>query len=262
MAASDKPRFHLPSPDDWKILVRDVGLDARQAHELDIVLRHVSDDLEAFHSRVLSTQDRFMAVERLKEVVNAFAKLEAVLETNKASLATILPSDALEALGQAMSHEAIEAALDIDLPTPGLNAILLQASARGDTDIRAAKIDQHFGYVRKSLGLRRGPELLRYLLKEVADPMRDWLTANSENDGGRPSNAVRDYLIIYLANSAETILGRMATATAGGPFSRLCSAVFVACGLSTNGIEDALGRALKKRTSSPRLQWKFDDPDA
>lgn len=203
-----------------------------------------------------------MAVETLKEVANAFSSLEAVLDKNNARLAEILPSDSLEALGKLMSHEAIEAALDIDLPTPGLSTAVEHARAQSGSDIRAAEIDAHFAFVRQSFGLRRGTELLKYLLKQIADPMRDWISANSENEGGRPGNAVREYVIIYLANSSETILGRRATATAKGPFSKLCSAVFAACGLPTSGIEAAIGRALKKRVSSPRLQWYFDDPGA
>jgi len=260
MASSDRPTFRLPDPEAWTTLVRDLGLDDTQAHELALVLRHMAADIEAFNSRVRSAQDRFMAVDALKEIERAFTKLEAVLDKHDARLAEILPSDSLEALGRLMSHEAIEAALDIDLPTPGLTALIETSGNDSGSDLRAVDIDAHFSYVRQSFGLRRGPELLRHSLKQIADPMREWISANSENDGGRPGNAVREYVIIYLANTSETTIGRMASATANGPFSKLCSAVFAACGLPTSGIEPAIERALKKRASSPRMHWHFDDP--
>lgn len=262
MTSDDRPTFRLPDPEGWKTLVSDLELDATQAHELEIVLRHISADLESFRQKVRSTQERFMAVEALREIETAFTKLETVLVKHDSRLAEILPSDTLEALGRLMSHEAIEGALDIDLPTPGLRSLVEHNGTSSGQEIRAAEIDAQFGYLRRSFGLRRGPELLRHLVTQIADPMRDWITANSENEGGRPGNAVREYVIVYLANTSEIILGRTATATAKGPFSKLCSAVFAACGLPTSGIEAAIERALKKRASSPRLRWNFDDPGA
>lgn len=45
MTPSDRQPFRFPSPEGWNSLVLELGLNARQAHELDIALRHAEAGL-------------------------------------------------------------------------------------------------------------------------------------------------------------------------------------------------------------------------
>jgi len=72
--------------------------------------------------------------------------------------------------------------------------------------------------------------------------------------GGREPSVVREFLIISLANDAEAIIGERAISAAKASFVNLCTFVLDACKVNTDGLEDAIERALKKRAANPRLR--------
>jgi hypothetical protein len=53
-------------------------------------------------------------------------------------------------------------------------------------------------------------------------------------------------LILLLARDSRQIIEEAASATSNGPFHNLCSWVLPACGIGTQGLEDAITRCLKK----------------
>jgi hypothetical protein len=55
----------------------------------------------------------------------------------------------------------------------------------------------------------------------------------------------RDLVLEKLAENSEAIIGKPATATAGGSFIRLCDSVLRALGLSAEGVEKAVEHKLR-----------------
>ena len=94
-------------------------------------------------------------------------------------------------------------------------------------------------------GLDSGAEIWLAQLERVHEPMRGFFEEATPDAGGREPDFARHQLIIRLAEVSPVVLGRKATATAGGPFVRLVASVVNACGLDDTGIERAVERALK-----------------
>ena len=91
MTSGGKPGFHLPGPEDWKTLVKDLDLDARQARELKILLQHVDADLQAYGDLSPSREERRELVGALKAFSGAIGKLEAVVQEHLPELSEALP---------------------------------------------------------------------------------------------------------------------------------------------------------------------------
>jgi hypothetical protein len=175
---------------------------------------------------------------------------------------TFFPSTR-EAIGEIMSFSAMEAALGKKLASREAQGGVKEAVKRLAADASAARIaeiEAQFEYQRKALGLKHGPELLAHLVERINRPIQVWLELNGRPGFGRPSDLVRDYVLIRLVEAAPEVLGSRATATADGKFVRLCTGVFNACGLCTKGLEKAIERILKqRRTNASR---KRDDDRA
>ena len=74
------------------------------------------------------------------------------------------------------------------------------------------------------------------------------------DEGGRPADAARNYLIYQLAEAAPEILGKPATIATTGKFVDLCTAVLMACGLPETGIAKAIPPVVRKlRENQKRL---------
>jgi len=239
--------FQLPTPDAWAVLVRGLQLTPQQKHDLDLALRHVDADLKTFRAKFAGRKPRPELVRRLKRMATIMGHLEDEIHRSRQTMADFLPLDTLEAIGRLMSFSAMEAALAKELPNHSLKEKIEDLVAT-DPDIRIARIEQSIEYERQrqALGLEQGPELFAYLINQINKPIKTWLELDRRNRGGRPSNLVRDCLLIQLAKAAPAILGSRATATAKGKFARLCAAVFSACEVDTEGLEKAIERILKK----------------
>jgi hypothetical protein len=235
--------FRLPMPEAWSALVRDLKLNPRQVHELDRTLRHIDEDLKNFHKAFEGRKPRKELVRRLKRMAKVLSDLEFEIQRSRKTMTDFLPFDSLEAIGLAMSFTAMEAALKRNIPSRGVkDKVLILAAC--DSGVRIAQIEQAFDYQRKTLGLKHGPELLAHLVERIYRRIKTWIELDRRNPGGRPSNMVRDYLLLRLMEAAPDIIGSRATATANGKFVRLCAALFPACGVSNKGIEKAVERAL------------------
>lgn len=96
----------------------------------------------------------------------------------------------------------------------------------------------------RSQGLLYGSRILQAYLEEVLQPITLVVDEPSADHGGQEPNFVRHHLIKLLQETFRDILGRKAAATANGPFVRLVNAVFLACGIETDGIEKAIERVI------------------
>lgn len=245
MASAEDPPFNLPSPEKFAELIHDLGLNVVQARELQFLLEHAHADMCGFFSGRHSPTERARLVKARKAVSQALGKLQDVLLEHQQDLDAVLPSATFQALGQAMSSDEIARALGTRMPSPGLEDLV---ASRADDRIptSAADTEREFRWERETAALKHGPELFVHLVQRLSAPINSWLELNRANPGGRPPNLVRAVLISRLAIGSPAILGRQATGTAGGPFVRLCAEVLDACGVSSEGVEDAVDEVLQR----------------
>jgi CRISPR/Cas system-associated endoribonuclease Cas2 len=248
--------FRLPDPDDFDEIVSESGLNDEQANELSLTIRHIAEDLETFEKQFEGRKPRAELVPRLKRLAKILGELEDEIRRASSTMSDFLPFDTLEEIGLLMSYSALEAALDCKLISRKLRPEIERILEEGD-ELRIAEIESRFDYERRTLGLEKGPRLLAYLIRRINRPIKTWVELDRLNRGGRPSNMVRDYVLIRLAQACRRILGKRPTATASGSFVRLCVGVFNACGLDDEGIEKAVDRILTRLSRNDDVT----DPD-
>jgi hypothetical protein len=247
--------FHLPTQEAFDELVRDQELDDVQADKLLLVLRDVNEDLKEHRKRLERAKPHPELVRRFKRIAKVLNDLEYELDRLSKTMTDFLPLDPFEEnglfttlreIGLLMSFTAMEAALKREIRSRDPESYI--ESVAGDhPDFRIAQIEERFEYQRQAIGLNHGPELLRYSIERINQPIKTWFELDRFNRGGRPrKNPARDFLLVPLGLAAPTIIGGEPTATAGGRFVRLCAAVVVACGLDDRGIERAVENALKE----------------
>ena len=243
MTIIESPPFEMPSPDDWREIVGNLELDARQAHELDIVLRHAKADLQAVADRVPARDERGELVAALEALSKALGAVENVVRGRLPELSDALPHASGSAIGDMLTVREIEIALDKKLFTPNLDE--LQTSPEAPGTLSASEIDAATASMRQAQGIAAGAELLAHIVKRVHEPVRKWLEADRSNRGGRPPDHIREHLIFALAKKSNVIIGE--PPTSNGRFLALCDEVFRACDRSTDGLRDAVERILGVR---------------
>ena len=244
--------FHRPTPEEFDVLARDQKLDGLQAHELGLVLYHVDEDLKEYRKRREGRKPRRELVRRLKRFADLFNDLEYEIDRSRKTMADFLPLDAQEEIGQLMSYGAIEAALNRKIPSRDLKSEI-ESLTMDAPNFRMAELEERLEYERQAIGLKNGAELLAYLFKTINQPIKAWFDVDRLNQGGRPPKTVeRDYLLLRLAAAAPAVMGRRPTATANGPFVRLCVAIVVACGFDDRGVERAVEKAIKELSTEQR----------
>jgi hypothetical protein len=140
----------------------------------------------------------------------------------------------------------MEAALNTEIRRHDLQSEIEELSAE-DPDFRMAQIEERLAPHREARGLEHGGEFFTHYIERINKPMKHWIELDRLNRGGRPlKNLARDLLLFRLAEAAPAIIGRKATATAGGRFVQLCEAVDMACGLEDRGIERAVEKAIRE----------------
>jgi hypothetical protein len=248
--------FSLPSPDAFDKLVRDQKLERVPAHELRIVLYHVDKDLEYRRKTFEGRQPRDELVRRLKRIAKCVDDLEFELHRWRKTINDFLPQDSRAEIGLLMSYSAMEAALNTEIRRRDLKSEV-ENLATEDPDFRMAQIEELLAPHREARGLEHGGEFFTHYIERINKPMKHWIELDRFNRGGRPlKNLARDLLLFRLAEAAPAIIGRRATATAGGPFVRLCVAVVVACGLGDRGIERAVEKAIAELSKQRRKGFR------
>jgi hypothetical protein len=238
--------FHRPTPEEFDVLVRDLELDDLQAHELSLVLYHVDEELKEYRKRREGRKPRSELVRRLKRVAKSLGDLEFDLRRWGQTINDFLPPDTREEIGMLMSFGAMESALKREIRTPELGSEIESLSSEC-LDFRMAQVEDRLLGRRQARGLENGGELLMHFIGRINHPIKTWFELDRPNRGGRPAkNLARDFLLFRLAEAAQAVIGKRPTATANGPFVRLCAAVVAACGFGDRGIERAVEKAIKE----------------
>lgn len=238
------PRVQRPPVEKIRALARRMGLSEPCARELEVAISHLVEDLEA--SRI-SREERKEIVRQRRILSRHLRGLERFasnrLASKTAPLHMLLPNASLDAIARLSSDEAMRARADAG-PHPRLMVF-------PEGPLSPEK--------REAAGLLYG-DLLLAMVRSAAGPLDEWLAQDRRNKGGSPPDTARRLAIIALANAAPAIIARRATATANGPFARLCADVLALLGIPCTGLERAIETTLRQWRASRLLQGKgLDD---
>lgn len=89
-------------------------------------------------------------------------------------------------------------------------------------------------------------ESITLMVEQTRYSINSWLSLAGKDEGGRRIQSQREMILFWLAGHAEEILGTLPTASSTGPFVKLCTNVLGSLNMSTDGLEDAVKRTLKK----------------
>lgn len=242
------PRVQRPPVEKIRALARRMGLSEPCARELEVTINHLVKDLET--SRI-SREERKEIVRQRRILSRHLRGLERFasnrLASKTAPLHMLLPNASLDAIARLSSDEAMRA-----LAAAGPRAHAPRPMVFPEGPLPPEK--------REAAGLLHGDLLLLAMVRSAAGPLDEWLAQDRRNKGGSPPDTARRLAIIALANAAPSIIARRATATANGPFARLCADVLALLGIPCTGLERAIETTLRQWRASRLLQGKgLDD---
>jgi hypothetical protein len=225
MKERKKPRLLKPieplTDDQLDQLIKALRLNKTQARNLCIALLHARQDIDT-RNKLLSERPDDDAIRRsYKDFDKALNQLQNAIDAHGDKGTYCLPHDSLAALSMLLSDRALQ------------TATRREAMALGISE-------------RNALGLNHGPQLLAYVVDQLRSPLQQWLEDDHANKGGRPGGTSREILVAALAEHAESIIGKRASASPTSDFVRLSEEVLRACQLSTAGLEKMIERTIQK----------------
>jgi len=241
----------FPKPDDWKNIVRDLKLTTTQERELEITSRHVLADIESYQAVKSKAPPRHIFVAALKRLEKALDRVQSEMESGGHLMNQYLPSNTLEFIGASFTFSAIGQAIAADV-FPGDHDFAIQKMIERNNFISMADLEKHFYNDRVALGYKYGGEILKHFIDVIHADLNTWVELERRNQGGRPADISRKYIIRRLAEMSPKIIGESATTTAQGKFAELCIAVLPACGFSSEGIEKAIEAVLGRTNVGKR----------
>jgi hypothetical protein len=233
-------QIKAPSDEAWEEIVRDHKLTPAQAGTLKWVINQALADIKRYREKLQSDPDRAELVSGITSLAKALAQLREECSRNMELMQHFLPYDALVLIGQSLTFSAMSEALGQNVFPP---YHLLRTR---DDHVTIASIEEDTRPIRQALGLKHGNVLLRHLIERLHAPLARWLELDRQNEGGRPAELGRRYLIYRLAESAPDIIGKPAPVSKTGTFVDLCTAVLVACGVSETGISSVIPDVVTK----------------
>jgi hypothetical protein len=237
----------------WIGLVHNLKLKPDQTCVLQEIIRGAVDQLARFEETRMPKKLRALLTKRLEQLERAFKPLLAEVNRSPDLLIQFLPSDLLEHIGNLLTFTAIGDALGQKVFPSNAGIIKLRAKKE---ELTVAALEECHASQRRSLGLKNGDVILKYLIQSLYSPLANWVKLNKLNKGGRPADLSRQYLIWRLAEAAPEIIGKPAPIARSGAFVDLCEQVMLACGLSGRGIEwlaeEIVGKMRDRRDLPPR----------
>jgi hypothetical protein len=88
-----------------------------------------------------------------------------------------------------------------------------------------------------------------FAIRQIKEPIDDWLYRNARNNGGRPVKTARQAILFCLTKNYEAIMNQPLQPESKQHLKLLATHVFGACKIDTAGLEDACGRAFDEFAS-------------
>jgi len=255
------PDFHLevlnikvPEKTELKVLQKEFKLSATQVHDLEMLLKHVHADLEAFNTTYADAEGRMKKINAALEIEDALLNLRVVFERHQNELNECLPIDVQERIGEAFDLSFARFSVNDHVSYQRLNDDLENYFC-GQKTITAEEIERLTLPRRQAIGMKGGGHMLWCFIEHIHRPMAVWTALHNANSGGRPRKYARTYLLHHLASEAEGLIGTVAPTTKKGRFVDFAVRIVELCGLEPQGTDAAIPdivRKIRNRDDAPQ----------
>lgn len=237
--------LRFPATEEWTNIVRDCKLTPAQADTLRITLEESLDGITRYQAKLKNQPSRSLLVDHLKTFEKALCGLQDECRRSADLMHDFLPHDTLGYIGQSLTFSAMSEALGRNVFPRNFDFKIEVKRSVGER-ITLASMEDFARPSREALGLKHGHLILKHFIERIHTPLARWIELKTLDEGGRPADDVRNYLIYQLAEAAREITGRPATIAVTGTFVDLCTSVLLACGLPETGIAKAIPSVVRK----------------
>lgn len=235
--------FQLPDEEGWNDIVKNCRLSEAQVAALkvtlDEALMHVMKGRADPNNKSIKT-----ALVKLDGLID---RLQCYLKRNdiREALAAIETYGVFGRLLSSTVVRELSATEDPEVPIADIERLIAHKRYRQEP-VLASDLDALCLIQRQRLVNQSTPEAMGLAVQHIRSPISAWLLQAGQDKGGNRPKAGREVLIWLLARDSVKIIGTKAEKSTGSVFINLCTWVFDACNMSTEGLEDAVGRYLKK----------------
>jgi hypothetical protein len=254
--------LRTPTEEEYNVIAENLKLSAFQKAALARCISITLDKCRSHKDRQIAAKNARLDQEGLElkaeKIRGSLAEAHSEIESSRDRIAAIGTIRNLGLLGRMLSVETlasfkVEANIDFDVLTE-LEILKAKKAGNGRSDelpaqaIRMTDLEASVREQKALIDVAYRPELLLFLLSAMIEQFDGWLKQiNVQPDKGGPStDPVRLYFIYSLACDARDILSKPIRKSGGKAFLDLCSQVFPVCGMSAEGLEQAIKRHLKK----------------
>lgn len=228
--------------DDWKTLYSDLKVSEAQTSILFGVIMHTVEDLCDVQALRIDHERYQHLKSRLNRLSKLLGNVEYELARAKEDLEAAMPRATREAVVTMLDSHEILSALGADAPVWAM-APEMPSSRREGLGFQGHRYPaREFEPFAWKFGVR----LFAHTVQRLHAPIIEWLELARRHTGGAPPRVERDYLVFALAVNSFAIVGQDATTTANSRFVNLCTRVINFVGIGEDGLEDAIGRVLKR----------------
>jgi hypothetical protein len=181
----------------------------------------------------------------IKTLSSCLSRLENHLADRDRNTDEILRAQLSRLLGEIVSHRGFERLVEIS-PGYGVGSRFPPARIGARDDGLYEALEDEMQQRRENLARQRVPSLLSRFVHELNHPLVRFLAIERQNKGGVPGKLYRNYFIENLVPVYKEIYRMAPRPTASGEFVTLCDWVLGAIGLETDGLDQAVGRILRR----------------
>jgi hypothetical protein len=255
-------KLRSPTEEEYAVIADNLKLSAFQKASLERCIAITLDKCRSHKDRQVAAKHALADQEGLElkaeKIRDLLAEAQREIKSSRDRIAAIGTVQNLGLLGRMLSVETLasfkeEANIDFDVPA---ELEILKAKKGGNASfnevliqpVRMTELEASVREQKAMIDVAYRPELLLFLLSKMNEQFDGWLKqVNVKPDkGGRSTDPVRPFFIYSLACDARDILSKPIQKSGGKAFLDLCGQVFPVCGLSVEGLEQAVKRHLQK----------------
>jgi hypothetical protein len=235
MAQSQAAQAMSPTADSWSFAVdmlkidesiADINFDALRSAVAEAVT--LVDQIE---DEKASRPTHALAKRKLRKLERVLASVEFELESIDTQQG-LKETTAARHMARLLSSAAVE-----------------QISGATSNSLNAPQSRQ-LGPEQRRMALEGMPATaMLFAIRQIKEPIDDWLYRNARNNGGRPVKTARQAILFCLTKNYEAIMNQPLQPESKQHLKLLATHVFGACKIDTAGLEDACGRAFDEFAS-------------
>ena len=241
----DELHIHFPKDEDWKDLIKTLGLPKPKAKILMETLGDIVMDIAVIKKIKAKKIKKPDAIRRIENLELRLEQAIKTLRNESKDLTDIVPMSALEELGNLFTFGAASTVAGKNC-FPRMNERDIEKITDAEPLMTMQSIEKFYAGCRRDNGVMYGGHLLAYALAQIQIPLQNWLRLNSENVGGRPKQSFRELAIQRLIHFAPAILGSKPTPSVTGRFMKMTTLSLYLCGFPEDGLEKAIATDLRK----------------